>query len=445
MGSPLFDDRGISKKTGEKRQIMEVNKMDKNAKHYPLNVTMPQHCAYVVRDLPQATVEQRERALNATHWNEFAFPSGMLTVDMLSDSGTTAMTNQQWATLFLGDEAYGRNTGYYVLLDTFRDIFERGGEKNWKKVIDLVRTDCRDIEKMMDEVYLCEYEGGLFNGGAAQMERPNAFIIQQGRAAESVLMEIVKKILAQRHPGKVFTIPSNGHFDTTEGNIKQMGSIPRNLYHKELLYQVPEGGKYEKNPFKGNMDIEKLEQLIAGNYRTEARMTICGELYRDGARICQTVGLNDVTINRDPVENTLELDVYLEEQLVDSYQADGIIIATPTGSTGYSLSAGGPLIYPGTECLIVNPICAHVLGTNAIIVPAAGGIEIHLTRSSKDAYLLTDGRYATHLRQGDTVRVYKAETPTRIVQLEKHQFFETVRNKLLDRNYRRMHHRGGSE
>ena len=61
----------------------------------------------------------------------------MLTVDMLSDSGTTAMTNQQWASLFLGDEAYGRNTGYYVLLDTFRDIFERGGEKNWKKIIDL--------------------------------------------------------------------------------------------------------------------------------------------------------------------------------------------------------------------------------------------------------------------------------------------------------------------
>ena len=135
--------------------------MDKNAKRYPLNVTMPQHCAYVVRDLPQATVEQRERALNATHWNEFAFPSGMLTVNMLSDSGTTAMTNQQWATLFLGDEADGRNTGYYVLLDTFRDIFERGGEKTWKMVIDLVRTDCRDIEKMMDEVYLCEYEGGL--------------------------------------------------------------------------------------------------------------------------------------------------------------------------------------------------------------------------------------------------------------------------------------------
>ncbi|WP_325187976.1 beta-eliminating lyase-related protein, partial [Oscillibacter sp.] len=182
--------------------------MDKNMTHYPLDVPAPHHFTFAVRDLPTVTVEQRERALKATHYNEFAFPSGMLTVDMLSDSGTTAMTNQQWATLFLGDEAYGRNTGYYVLLDTFRDIFERGGEKNWKKSIDLVRTDCRDVEKMMNELYLCEYEGGLFNGGAAQMERPNSFIIQQGRAAESVLMEIVKKILAQRHPGKVFTIPS---------------------------------------------------------------------------------------------------------------------------------------------------------------------------------------------------------------------------------------------
>ena len=102
-------------------------------KEYPLNVPVPHHFTFAVRDVPNVTVEQRERALKATHYNEFAFPSGMLTVDMLSDSGTTAMTNQQWASLFLGDEAYGRNTGYYVLLDTFRDIFERGGEKNWKK------------------------------------------------------------------------------------------------------------------------------------------------------------------------------------------------------------------------------------------------------------------------------------------------------------------------
>ena len=231
-------------------------------KKYPLPVEKPSSFTYVTRNIPNVTLEQRERALNATRWNEFAFPAGMLTVDMLSDSGTTAMTDQQWAAMFLGDESYGRNKGYYILLDAFRDIFERGGEKNWKRSLDLIRTDCQDTEKMMDELYLCEYEGGLFNGGAAQMERPNAFIIQQGRAAESVLMEIVRNILSRRHPGKVFTIPSNGHFDTTEGNIKQMGSVPRNLYNKELLYGVPEGGTYSRNPFKGNMDLEKLERLI---------------------------------------------------------------------------------------------------------------------------------------------------------------------------------------
>ena len=255
------------------------------AKEYPLNVKTPRSLTYVTRNIPEVTVEQRERALKATHYNEFAFPAGMLTVDMLSDSGTTAMTDVQWSTMFLGDESYGRNKGYYVLLDAFRDIFERGGEKNWKKSIDLIRTDCKDIDKLMDELYLCEYEGGLFNGGAAQLERPNAFLIQQGRAAESVLFEMVKKIMSQRHPGKVFTIPSNGHFDTTEGNIKQMGSIPRNLYNKELLYEVPEGGVYEKNPFKGDMDVEKLEELIQQVgpenvpliYTTITNNTVCGQ------------------------------------------------------------------------------------------------------------------------------------------------------------------------
>lgn len=252
-------------------------------KEYPLNVTTPRSFSYVKRNIPKVTVEQRERALKATHYNEFAFPAGMLTIDMLSDSGTTAMTDVQWSAMFLGDEAYGRNKGYYVLLDTLRDCFERGD--NQKKIINLIRTNCNDIEKMMNEVYLCEYEGGLFNGGSAQMERPNTFILQQGRAAESVLFELVKKILNEREPGKQFTIPSNGHFDTTEGNIKQMGSIPRNLYNKELLWEVPEGGRYEKNPFKGNMDTERLEQLIktvgAENvplvYATITNNTICGQ------------------------------------------------------------------------------------------------------------------------------------------------------------------------
>ena len=86
-----------------------------NHEEYPLNVATPRSFTYVTRDIPRVTAAQRERALKATHYNEFAFPAGMLTVDMLSDSGTTAMTDVQWSAMFLGDESYGRNKGYYVL------------------------------------------------------------------------------------------------------------------------------------------------------------------------------------------------------------------------------------------------------------------------------------------------------------------------------------------
>ena len=271
-------------------------------KNYPLNVEAPKSFSYVKRNIPNVTVEQRERALKSTHYNEFAFPAGMLTVDMLSDSGTTAMTDVQWSAMFLGDESYGRNKGYYVLMDAFRDVFERGDDQ--KRAINLVRTDCQDIDKMMDELYLCEYEGGLFNGGAAQMERPNTFIMPQGRAAESVLFAMVSKILGERHPGKNFTIPSNGHFDTTEGNIKQMGSTPRNCFDKQLLWEVPEGGGYEKNPFKGNMDTAKLEALIEEVgpenvplvYTTITNNTVCGQPVsmaniRESSRIAHKYGI----------------------------------------------------------------------------------------------------------------------------------------------------------
>lgn len=250
---------------------------------YPLNVKTPKSISYVKRNIPEVTIEQRERALRSVHYNEFAFPAGMLTVDMLSDSGTTTMTDLQWSAMFLGDESYGRNKGYYVLLDALRDVIERGDDQ--KRVIDLVRTGCEDIEKMMDNLYLCEYEGGLFNGGSAQMERPNTFLLPQGRCAESLLFSVVSKILNDRYPGKKFTIPSNGHFDTTEGNIIQMGSVPRNLYDKELLWEIPEGGRYANNPFKGNMDLKKLQELIDDVgyenipmiYSTITNNTVCGQ------------------------------------------------------------------------------------------------------------------------------------------------------------------------
>lgn len=186
---------------------------------------------------------------------------------------------------------------------------------------------------------------------------------------------------------------------------------------------------------------ERLEGILSGYFHIEERMLIHADIYRKGKLLKSFEGLNDVVINRNPLKNIIELEVFLNEHYIDSYQGDGMIVATPTGSTGYSLSAGGPLIYPGTDCLILNPVCAHVLGASPIIVPADGVLDIHVTHAEIDAIFTSDGKHPLNLKKGDHIIVTKAEKNLRMVQLGEHQFFEAVRNKLLDRKYRKMYHR----
>ena len=172
----------------------------------------------------------------------------MLTVDMLSDSGTTAMTDQQWSALFLGDESYGRNKGLLCPAGYVPGYLRAGAEKNWKKAIDLVRTDCQDIEKLMDELYLCEYEGGGFNGGAAQMERPNTFIIQQGRAAESVLMEIVRDVLSKRDPARCTPSPPTATLTLPRATSSRWALSPATSITSSCSTRYPRGAAMRRIP-----------------------------------------------------------------------------------------------------------------------------------------------------------------------------------------------------
>jgi len=128
-----------------------------------LGVSAPYYKSYVIRNNKRVTIEQRVRALQATEYNMFSFPADLLCLDFLSDSGTTSMTDRQWAAMFLGDEAYGRNRGYYLLLEAFRDIFERGDSP--KNAINMILTGEEDIDVLLDQLYLCNYEGGFVNGG----------------------------------------------------------------------------------------------------------------------------------------------------------------------------------------------------------------------------------------------------------------------------------------
>ncbi|MFW6343190.1 MAG: tryptophanase [Sediminispirochaetaceae bacterium] len=226
-----------------------------------LGVPVPVHKAHVVRPLKNVSFAQRERALKETEYNMFSFPADLLVLDFLSDSGSTSMTDLQWAALFHGDESYGRNKGYYVLLDAIRDTFERGDSP--REAIKLILSGSKDVEKLMDELYLTHEEGGFVNGGPNQLKRPNAYITPQGRAAEHLLFASLREVLDEIHgPGKGYIIPNNGHFDTTGANIGAVGIEPLNLFGGDVLEPVDHGKMDSENPFKGDMDTERLESLI---------------------------------------------------------------------------------------------------------------------------------------------------------------------------------------
>ncbi|MHA1613171.1 MAG: tryptophanase [Promethearchaeota archaeon] len=226
-----------------------------------LGTPIPSHKAYIIRSTKDVSMEQRARVLKETEYNMFSFPADMLYLDYLSDSGSTSMTDLQWAAMFLGDESYGRNKGYYALLEAFRDTFERGDHP--RKVINYYLTGESDVEKLMNDIYLQSFEGGFVNGGIYQLSRPNTFITPQGRVAEYLLFSTLAEVLHEIDPTKKYYIPNNGHFDTTGANIRAVNIEPVNVFDKTIVLEPFPAEEMDKsNPFKGNMDIVQLEALI---------------------------------------------------------------------------------------------------------------------------------------------------------------------------------------
>ena len=227
---------------------------------HELSVPVPTKRSLVIRNNKEVSKEQRENALKETEYSMFSFPADMLVLDFLSDSGSTSMTDIQWASLFHGDESYGRNKGYYVLLDAIRDTFERGN--NPKKAINLILSGETNVKRLMKELYLKSHKGGFVNGGIHQLDRPNAFLVPQGRCAEHLLFSTIAPILKEKAPDIEYYIPNNGHFDTTEANISTNGMHPVNLFSVNIFEEFPSDQMNVKNPFKGNMDSKELIAFI---------------------------------------------------------------------------------------------------------------------------------------------------------------------------------------
>lgn len=178
-----------------------------------------------------------------------------------------------------------------------------------------------------------------------------------------------------------------------------------------------------------NEAYNALEIILQGKFETNQRMMLDVTVVGREKEGIYTV-LNDVVLNRAHLSRIVELETYVDEHYLTTYKADGLIVATPTGSTAYSLSAGGPIIYPRQNVMIINPICPHTLTNRAILLPADVCVQVILRTKDQGAILTLDGQLSITLKSGDTVMIKKSHHVTTLVSSPHRDYLEILRNKL---------------
>jgi NAD+ kinase len=172
-----------------------------------------------------------------------------------------------------------------------------------------------------------------------------------------------------------------------------------------------------------------LEACLEDGLVIEERMMLAAAVSRQGERLSEYVALNDVVITKSAMSRIIRLEVAVDEQFATGYRADGLIISTPTGSTAYCLSAGGPIVFPTMDAVVLTPICSHTLTNRPIVLPAAQRIEVTLL-TDQDVMLTADGQVGFALKQWDTVEVRQASSRIRLLRFPQKHFFSVLRTKL---------------
>ncbi len=180
--------------------------------------------------------------------------------------------------------------------------------------------------------------------------------------------------------------------------------------------------------------LEEMEQALVaifeGNYRLDRRVMLAAELYRGEEKLLRNRVLNDVVVSKSALARIIEIETWLDKQFVNCFRADGLIISTPTGSTAYNLSAGGPVIYPSMEAVVITPICPHTLSNRPLVVPDDAEIELILKTPNEEVALTLDGQVGYKMEAGDRVSISKSRTAFHLMQPINRNYFEVLRGKL---------------
>lgn len=180
--------------------------------------------------------------------------------------------------------------------------------------------------------------------------------------------------------------------------------------------------------------FDAMDHLMRDEYYLESRMMLTGTVYRDGQAVMTDVALNDIVLNRCGSLRTINYEIFVNGDFLYSCPADGIIISTPTGSTGYNLSARGPIVSPSSAMIVLTPICPHSLNSSSIVLSPEDQVTVRLGPGRKNveeaAAVTFDGALSEELKIGDFVEITRAKEITRLVKISKKSFVETVRKKM---------------
>jgi NAD+ kinase len=200
--------------------------------------------------------------------------------------------------------------------------------------------------------------------------------------------------------------------------------------HDVLVLGINYGSLGYLSEFRIEEMFPALEAIFEGNYEVDRRVLLRAEHKRAGETLAGGRVLNDVVINKAALARIIEIEVQLDSYFVNSFRADGLIVSTPTGSTAYNLSAGGPIIYPSMNAVVLTPICPFTLTNRPLVVPDEADISLRLVNENEGVALTLDGQIGYSMEAGDLVEIRKSRTTFNLIKPRNRNYFDVLRNKL---------------
>ena len=251
------------------------------------------------------------------------------------------------------------------------------------------------------------------------------------RGLEARLDEEASRYLGGRNGLPREEVPEGTQLVIVLGGDGTLLAAARAVAGREIpLFPVNLGGLGFLTAITLDQLYPQLERALRGEQRIVPRRMLHGDLMRDGKTVASYEALNDIVIGKTQIARMIDLETLVDSQYVSTFKADGLIVSTPTGSTAYSLSAGGPIVFPAVAALCITPVCPHMLTNRPVLVPDTSVIEVICRAKNHEAFLTVDGQVGEPLQSDDRIVCRSSQHSVHLIRPPKMFFFDVLREKL---------------